>query len=179
MTWSALNLDHLIGLGWCDLHCHTNMCLQHDDNFEMLYRHSCSGERGAGLASCRSHVWGAAAQPGCCWARLSTGSLSWEAVTIPLGIIGFSTAAFMVGSGVGVKGPPPTLSAAFSYFWVSCRDVNFLHYWRGSVEEELPKMCADVLWCMMIISSLIGHKVCKSALYMTLKCFSVEHHPWK
>lgn len=142
----------------------------------MLYWHPASKNSAARFSQLQSHVWGRASQPGCCWARVSTGSLSWEAVTIPLGIIGFSTAAFMVGSGVQVKGPPPTLSEALSYFWVSCWDVNFLHHLRGSVEEEFPKMCVDVdkysvLWCIILLSSLIGHKACKSALFMAPRCF--------
>lgn len=52
-----------------------------------------------------------------------------------MGIIGFSTAAFTVGSGREVKGPPPTLSAELGYFWVACWDVNFLDRFKGSIED--------------------------------------------
>lgn len=36
-----------------------------------------------------------------------------------------------------------------------------------------------VLWCVMVISSLIGQKACKSSRYLTPRCFGAEPHSWK
>lgn len=78
--------------------------------------------------------------------------------------------------GVLVKGPPPTLSAGLSHFWVSCWDENFLRHFRGSIEEGLPRLCVCVggnlvLWCIIIISRFIGCEACKNSLYMAARCF--------
>lgn len=124
---------YYLGFGWCGLYCTKTSWKCYNELIS-------AGKVQYVLSICRSHVWGWASRPCRCWATVSTGSLSWEAVTIPLGIIWFSTAAFMVGSGVQVKGPPPTLPSTLSDFWVSCWDGNFLLHFSRSVEKGLPKM---------------------------------------